>query len=466
MKKIYRFFAIIALLSMSLTAKSQDAIGLTLLPQVPYGNMYNPAIPMSSDIFLGVGISNINLSVYNSSIKYSNIYNYENGTPVSINAVKFINSLDDENFINTDFSLDVLRLGFRIKKLFFNVDCKIRYNGEFHYSRDFLGFFLKGNGNYMGDNYADLSIGVDMSVATELALGVQYQINDKLIVAVRPKVLCGVANVTVNDDGTRVYTDEDTYEMTGDVNLNIKMSSLLDLGVEKVADFASIDFAQLNYQDMLSNVRDNFGFGIDLGASYTFNKHFGVAAGVYDLGFIRWRNTREKHEHKENIMINEALCKDYEDLTNLHLDFNEFVEDMVSIWGDGYLAPSDEYKTSLKTRVMLQGYYELTPMLRISAIGQMYYVNKKIMRPSVTLAYSGSFFKVLNLTTSYTISKYSGNALAAGFALNLGPLKVYAVSDNIMLLSKRSAPVTEMLTSYRVANFRLGLIFSVDYRKN
>ena len=196
---------------MSLTAKSQDAIGLTLLPQVPYGNMYNPAIPMSSDIFLGVGISNINLSVYNSSIKYSNIYNYENGTPVSINAVKFINSLDDENFINTDFSLDVLRLGFRIKKLFFNVDCKIRYNGEFHYSRDFLGFFLKGNGNYMGDNYADLSIGVDMSVATELALGVQYQINDKLIVAVRPKVLCGVANVTVNDDGTRVYTDEDTY---------------------------------------------------------------------------------------------------------------------------------------------------------------------------------------------------------------------------------------------------------------
>lgn len=84
----------------------------------------------------------------------------------------------------------------------------------------------------------------------------------------------------------------------------------------------------------------------------------------------------------------------------------------------------------------------------------------------MTLAYSGSFFKVLNLTTSYTISKYSGNALAAGFALNLGPLKVYAVSDNIMLLSKRSAPITEMLTSYRVANFRLGLIFSVDYRKN
>ena len=82
MKKIYRILTVVILLSLSLTAKSQsEAIGLTLMPHVPYGNLYNPALPISSDIFVGVGISNINLSTYNSSIKYKNIYNYEDNSP-------------------------------------------------------------------------------------------------------------------------------------------------------------------------------------------------------------------------------------------------------------------------------------------------------------------------------------------------------------------------------------------------
>ena len=80
----------------------------------------------------------------------------------------------------------------------------------------------------------------------------------------------------------------------------------------------------------------------------------------------------------------------------------------------------------------------------------------------MTLAYSGSFFEFLNLTASYTLSKYSANSISAGLALCLGPLKIYAVSDNIMILSKRNAPIEEQLTSYEVANFRLGLMFSID----
>ena len=120
MRRIYKFFTVIILLSLSLTAKSQiDAVGLTLMPQLPYGNLYNPALPISSNMFIGIGVSNVNLSVYNSSIRYNNIYNYENGKPVSINATQLINSLDEhDNFINSNFSLDVLRMGFRIKKLF------------------------------------------------------------------------------------------------------------------------------------------------------------------------------------------------------------------------------------------------------------------------------------------------------------------------------------------------------------
>ena len=83
----------------------------------------------------------------------------------------------------------------------------------------------------------------------------------------------------------------------------------------------------------------------------------------------------------------------------------------------------------------------------------------------MTIAYSGSFFKIVNLTASYTMAKYSGNSVSAGIAFSAGPLKIYAVSDNIMILSKRKASTVEMLTSYEVTNIRFGLMFSVDYKK-
>ncbi len=463
MNKIYKFFTIIVLLSLSLTAKSQsDAIGLTLMPQIPYGNLYNPAIKTSSDLFVGVGISNLNLSVYNSTIRYNNLYRYENGKPVAIDATKLINSLDEHgNFINTDFSLDIFRFGMRFNKLFFNLDWRVRYNGQFHYSRDFLGFFVNGNGNYMGDRYADFSIGVDMSLVSEIALGVQYDINDKLTVAIRPKLVGGVANISVDGDNTKIYTDENTYDMLADVDIKVKYSTLLDLNINGLGDLATVDFTQYGVADMI-RLKDNFGFGIDFGASYTFNEHFGVAAGVYDLGFIKWKNVKEKHQIQDNVVVNESLCSDYNDLMNLELNFETILRDIVNdVMGDGDLEADEDYKTILKTRVMLQGYYELNPMVRFTALGQMYYINEK-MRPTITLAYSGSFFNIFDLTTSYTISKYAGNSISAGVALSLGPVRLYAVSDNIMMVSKLSKTTVEMLTSYEVSNFRLGLIFSFD----
>ena len=131
------------------------------------------------------------------------------------------------------------------------------------------------------------------------------------------------------------------------------------------------------------------------------------------------------------------------------------------VWGDGTLEAGGDYITNLNTRIMLQGYYELIPMVRFTAIGQMYYINQKV-RPSLTLAYSGTFFKFLDFSTSYTFGKYSGDMLSLGVTLGLGPVKIYAVSDNILVLSKRKSSPIEMLTSYEHTNIRLGLLLSLD----
>ena len=462
MKKIYKLFVIIVLLFGSTTAKAQnDGIALTLLPHLSYNNFYNPSVPLESNVVFGVGISNVGFSVYNSSIKYKNLYGFEGETPVSLDANKFINSLDEhDNFINTNFSLDIIRVGARFGKFFVDLDWRLRYNGEIHYSKDFLGFFVNGNGHYLGhDNPADFSIGADINMFTELGVGLQYAINDKLSVGVRPKLLFGLANLSVNDDQTYIYTDENTYEMTADVNINMQAATAFDTDINRMSEFR--DFIDTVRFDEILNIKENIGFGIDFGATYIFNENIGVSAGVYDLGFIKWTEAKEKHNHKDNVVVNDALVDDFNDVLNMNLDLTSLYEGLIEdIWDDDSLYHGEDYKTSLKTRIMLQGYYELMPMARFTAIGQMYYVKDKF-RPALTLAYSGSFFKFLNFTASYTASKYVGNSIGAGISLNFGPLNIYAVTDNIMIVSKIGASTTKLLTSYDSANVRFGLVFTL-----
>lgn len=468
MKNIYRIILTIVLSMTMFAAKSQnDGISMTLLPHLSYNNFYNPGISIDKKYVIGVGLSNVHFSVYNSSIRYNNLITDNDGNMI-LDANKFINSLDEhDNFINTNLSLDILRVGFTIGDLFVDLNWRMRYNGEFHYSRDFVGFFVNGNGNYLGDdNPADFSIGLDLNTFNEISVGLHYDINDKLSIGIRPKLLSGLVNAHINDDGTTIHTDENTYEMTANVNLNLQASTVFGMEMNRLSDVQNyFDSMETFVFEDVFDITENIGFGVDFGASYTFNKHFAVAAGVYDLGYIRWRDSKVKHNHKDNVVVNDAIIDDYNQLLNMdiHLEdlYMDFLED---VWDDDSIFDGGEYKTSLKTRIMLQSYYEFFPMARITGIAQMYYVKDKL-RPAFTIAYSGSFFKFLNFTASYTHSKYSGKSIGAGVSVNLGPMNLYVVTDNLMILDKLGASPLEMATTYDSANVRFGLVATFGKKK-
>ena len=458
MKKMYRFLIVTALVCSSLLTKAQnDGLGLTLLPQMPYMNYYNPGITVPYNGMFGFAISNINYSMYNSSISYKNIFGEDESV---IDAVKFVNSLKDRNVVNANISLDYMNIGFRVKKLFFNIDWRMRITEEFSFSKDFVGFFVFGNGHYMGeDNPCNFNLGIDMSVYHEMGISAQYSLNDKLTFGIRPKILSGVANATFDNEETKIFTDPETYAISADVDLNVHMASLIEGDIHELSDVGKmIDSIQMS--DML-DFGENLGFGIDFGASYKFNDNFGVAAGVYDLGYIKWTDAKVKKVYKTDVTINDALFDDYHDLTNMELDFESMLNDIIDeVWGDELLENGAEYKTYLRTRMMLQGYYELHPMLRVTALGQVYFVKGNVY-PAMTLAYSGNFWNILNLTVNYTMSNYTGSSLGAGLGLHLGPLNFFAVTDNILSVTNIGKPIAELATEYKTANIRLGLVLTI-----
>lgn len=465
MKRLVRIVLVaIALISTSLVSNAQnDGITFTLLPQMPYTNFLNPGIKVPYKGIFGLGVSNINYSIYNSSVRYENLYGVNANGEEVIDGLKLVNSLDEQdNFISGKFSFDVLNVGFKVKKWFFSLDWRMKVDSELQFSKDFVGFFVLGNGNYLGqDNPCDFNLGVDIMAYSEFGVGIQYNVNNKLTVGVRPKFLLGVADVKVNNKDTKIYTDAESYAITADVNLDIKAASNLNWEMNTIGDLTNfIDFDNLSIKDFF-NFKRNYGFGVDLGASYVFNKHFGIAAGAYDIGFITWRSTKVKKTDKDNLVINNAVFGDLSDVANMNLNYKSMLTDVIDeIWGDDKLVDGDDYTTYLKTKIMLQGYYELNPMLRLTAIGQMYYVNEQ-MRPAFTIAYSGAFLRFLNLSVSYTNSKYAGSTIGAGVGFHMGPLNLYAVTDNVMVLSKIAAPTIEMSTTYSAINFRVGLALTL-----
>lgn len=463
MKRFYRLAFLLVLLCYSLVSNAQnDVASFSLMRLSPYVNYYNPGIRVPYNGVFGLGISNFNVSVNNSSIRYNNIFSPDAAGGLIIDGKKLVNSLKEEgNYVGANFNLDIINIGARFGKLFFNIDWRMKMENTLSYSKDFVGLFVYGNGHYMGaDNPCKFNLGFETSLYSELGVAVQYDVNKQLTVGVRPKILFGLENVSINNNDTKIYTDPDTYAITADANLSMKAASLVSMGdVYTINDVLNI----VDYENIMSGIgriSNNVGFGLDFGASYLINRHFGVALGVYDLGFVKWNETLEKTKTSQNVVINDALVSDITDISSMELDYTTMIDRVIQgVWGNDSLTTGGSYKTSLKTKISLQGYYELNPMLRVTAIGQMYYFNKK-MRPSLTLAYSGSFVNVIDLMANVTMSKYFGSKVGLGLGIHLGPINLYATADNVLMLGKVSASAMEALTSWNSAGFRVGLVLS------
>jgi len=463
MNRIYRLFLAVVFVMTAAAANAQnEGLSLSLLPDIPYNNYLNPGNRVKYNGIIGFGISNVNLGVFNSSVKYKNIYRFEDGVPVAIDADKFINSLkEQDNFVNTEFSLDMINAGFRVKKLFFNIDWRLKMSAGLDYSKDFLGFFIWGNGNYMGDNPADFNIDIDAILYSELGVGVQYEVTDKLTIGIRPKLLNGIAHAQIINDRTKIFTNPDTYNISADVNLDVKASSILDANIYTISDLKNL-FNADTIRSCLggNNITENMGFGIDFGASWAINNHWGVSASVCDLGFVKWKNTKVKQTNVVGTQVVDDIIDDIRNL-KIKLDYNSLLDEVVKkVWGNDSLYKGDDYTTSLKTRIIVDGYYELNPMLRITALGQVIKY-KDAMYPAFTVAYSGSFVRHIDLTVNYTASKYCGNSVGVGIGFHFGPVNFYAVTDNVLMLSKIGKSTVEMCSTYSSASIRAGLVFTI-----
>ena len=431
--KYFNFYITVFIALTAISLNAQTDVTTHFMRSNPYSNYENPASYLPFKGYVGFPcVGNLNVNLSNTAFHYNNILKRDSeGYPVSVTLDKFIDKLHKtENWLNLSLNEEILGFGFRTKGLFFSFSYRVKIEEYFKFSKAIFELPIKGNMNFLGeDNPANLNANLSLNAYQEFSLGVQAEIGKRIYIGARPKFLFGLANINTNKLNANIFTDPDSYE--------IRVNYAAD--ITAVCAFPDLSFDNgllLNFSDW-HNLFDNKGFALDLGGFFRINDHFGVGAAFNNIGFINWKT--------QGIKITSALSDQgqfYHDGDFLFKGLNaDQILDLID--GSSSLLDSvlqyfpvnfEEYisgKRWLNTRFNIEGYFQLNPTHRLSAFFQGTIIGKNFY-PRFTVAYSGKFGNIFEICLNYSMMPSSYSNFGVGLGLTLGPIYLYAATDNII----------------------------------
>ncbi|MCG8579432.1 MAG: DUF5723 family protein [Bacteroidales bacterium] len=455
MKHIY--IAII-LLGLSVIARAQDN-AFMLLKGVPQTTQINPAFrPVSGGYFSLPALGSVKINGSNTGFSWSDIIRSGTGSQADSLVIDLDNlsdNLQDNNLLASEASVQIIGLGFRVKKAFITFDINHRMKAKVKYPKSLLDLRY-GNYNYDQDVPISHSLS-DLFINTmdyhEVALGISHPITEKLTFGARIKYLIGVANAESEKFNVGIETFNDgTMLMTSDAAIRTSYPLVVELDEEGYIDDISTD-DDADAADILMG--DNRGFGFDAGLTYQLNEKFTFGAAVNDIGFINWKsNTNRFYSNGtfeyNGIDISQTITGDDDDV--------DYLEDLTDDFEDSFKFSSEEssYKTNIMGSFNITAQYQPKQWLDLGAIYKSYFVDGDMV-PETTFAVGLTPGSALSTVFTYSLMKNAPANFGTGIAVKLGALQIYAATDNINSL------VTPDKAKY--VNARLGINFVFNGRK-
>ena len=432
MNKLNRIIAVFALTIWFVSVGAQEVSPVDFMRMNPYQMKANPATDLPYESVMSLVVGNIGLDVQNSTLRYDNLFEFDaQGKPTTINPRKFANSLRENNFLGINLNVDLFTLYRRLNRnsmLTFNYGVKTQADMKFN---DGLFKLLSyGNSAFVGENNpAKVDLDVNAQVYQEFAVGYQRNITEQFSVGGRAKLLFGFANITTDAFDAQLFTDADSYALR--LMENVAVRAALPMAV-----YAHEGELLTNGPFKVGQVFRNPGFGVDLAAEYRFNDRFSAVAAVHDLGFIHWGLNNLEMKSKVNdagqFYDNGAFLFDGMDI-DLFADqnyLNHFV-DSLQRYFDLSFTSLEKYNTALNTNLLLRGNYDLDANNRFSLQMQGRFLGSGF-RPAMTLAYSGSFFHMLDVCATYTVMPGSYDNIGLGIAGVFDTFHIYLTTNNII----------------------------------
>lgn len=415
------------------------------LPQVVNNN---PAFVPKYKFSLGLPFSSLYQGYTNNGFSYNDLVTRKHGQ-VNADLSKWISALPDKTYIGLAVSLDVLRLGFWVSpKIYVTLNSTAKEYGHVVLPKGIASVFVEGNAAYVGRTI-NISPEVEGISYLETAVGASYEVNKKLTVGGRIKLLHGVGSITTQLSDVSIAVNQD-YHMTASADLLVKTSGVNELSSE--------------WKDYLKNR----GMAIDIGATYRLLDKLTLNASIIDLGGIGWKNNLYQYsldKSKANYTFSGINAGDL--VNGSGSDFMDAQMDSIQNNFKLQEGTTNSFRTPLPTKIYLGGNFELRKNL---SAGTVFYAQLFHGRfaPGWTTSLNHHLGKFISTTLSYTLSNRSYNNFGFGISFNLAPFQLYMVGDNLLripgsLLVQKN--LNNYINSAQVVNMRLGLNFVMGWNK-
>lgn len=206
------------------------------------------------------------------------------------------------NRITGDVSLTILSAGFKAFGGYNTIEINSRTTTGISLPYE-LFEFAKNTGNH---SYDIGDINAHAQSFAEIAFGHSRQINDKLRLGAKLKVLVGLGRADVKMRNMKAdLTAEDKWTITGEATTDVSMKGFSYVSEEKEYNIeGSGTYERVNDVDLDGVGVGGFGMAVDLGGVYEINEDWTVSASVLDLGFISWTNDMLAENRSKSFVFN------------------------------------------------------------------------------------------------------------------------------------------------------------------
>ena len=411
------------------------------IPNIQQSTLLNPAIQHECKLYVGLPVlSSVLFNVNHTSFSYNDVFMPVGNEQFGIDLEKLEKRIRPWNYVKSQVNLNIFALGFKYEDFYFSFDISNKTDFKFGYPDDYINI-THGNGYFMGSNFLQLIPFLSATNYNEIAFGVSKKLSSQWTIGGKMKILKGVANTQITNSYARLYTDEETYDLRAvakiEINSSFPVTITYDsLNIPSNAVLNEIDITK----DFIFN--KNTGVALDFGLIYKYSDEITLSGSIIDLGFIHWASNTNSYMGEGNFeftgfdpakWFNIKMLRDDYDFDSLQTEItNTYIDSLQNAYNLSY--NTSPYNSFLHTKIYLGGTYQLLPYLNFGVLTRMAIYNKRIY-PTISLSANGSFWKNrIQTTLSYSIMNNTFRNLGFGLAFKYGPVQLYTVSDNFLML--------------------------------
>lgn len=334
-----------------------------------------------------------------------------------------------------DQTMDLAYIGFRTGKGFWSLGVQLRNQVNFEYPVDIMKLAWYGSVPLNGQvNMTNNQTAFNSYISYHL--GYQHELMDgKLRIGGRFKYLSGLGNFSSTRTDLHGDLNSDVWAFQTDIES--RASLIVNPNDVQLGNITSILFS------------DNRGYGFDIGVSYEVLPGLEISAAALDVGSITWTTNTAIYRSKGSFEF-DGVHYNYPEGGNTSPD--SIVQEIVDAL-EFTETTGESYTQALPSSYMFGARYQITPKHGFSAVYQMNQWGTRTYN-NVGVSYIGTWSKWFSFYANYALIDGNNSNVGAGFSLNLGPVQLFMVSDDVMALE-----TMDML------NLRFGLNVAL-YRKD